>query len=104
MTSPTAGRSLGLFPVAGTFDSGVGGDDIIYAGSGGDTVLAGWGDDIVYGEDGMDSLDGGAGNDVLFGGADDDALRSRSHAESRHAAERRGTYSLCQIELERLAA
>jgi Ca2+-binding RTX toxin-like protein len=73
-SSPGWNNETGLSPVMGLFDTGVGGRDLIYGGSGGDLILAGQGDDIVYGESGMDSIDGGAGHDILFGGEDDDSI------------------------------
>jgi Ca2+-binding RTX toxin-like protein len=73
-SSPGWGNGIGLSPVSGALDPGVGGRDIIYGGSGGDWIIAGRGDDIVYGESGMDSIDGGAGHDILFGGEDDDSI------------------------------
>ncbi|MCD2452583.1 putative Ig domain-containing protein [Methylicorpusculum oleiharenae] len=73
-SSPGWNNGTGLSPVMGSFDTGLGGQDRIYGGSGGDLILAGQGDDIVYGESGMDSTDGGAGHDILFGGEDDDSI------------------------------
>lgn len=53
----------------------LGGNDVIYAGSGDDEVIAGFGDDLAYGESGNDHLAGGGGNDTLLGGADNDLLQ-----------------------------
>ncbi|MEE9453120.1 MAG: M10 family metallopeptidase C-terminal domain-containing protein, partial [Paracoccaceae bacterium] len=50
-----------------------GGNDIIYAGAGGDTLDGGAGNDIIYGEGGDDTLDGSAGNDYLYGGFGNDS-------------------------------
>ncbi|MEQ1622939.1 MAG: calcium-binding protein [Methylococcales bacterium] len=73
-TSPIWGSGIGLDQVTGIFDTGTGGRDRIYGGSGGDWIIAGREDDVVYGESGMDSIDGGAGNDILLGGEDDDSV------------------------------
>ena len=81
-TSPGWGNGIGLGPVTGLLDTGIGGRDRIYGGSGGDWIIAGRGDDIVYGESGMDSLGGGAGNDILYGGEDDDGINGDMDASS----------------------
>ena len=57
---------------------GLGGDDKIYGGPGGDgdtnadVLEGGAGNDMVFGGIGDDELHGGAGNDMLWGGAGDD--------------------------------
>ena len=57
--------------------------DLIYAGAGDDTVLSAEGNDIVYGGTGRDSIDSGAGddtihaeegNDTVFGGSGNDLI------------------------------
>jgi Ca2+-binding RTX toxin-like protein len=74
-TAPGWNSGTALSPVSGSFDTGNGGNDLIYGGGGGDWILAGRGDDIVYGDAGMDSIGGGVGNDVLYGGDDNDSVR-----------------------------
>ena len=70
----------GMDTVLGNF-----GNDIIYGGEGDDTLLGdndgdlnilGGGDDQIFGESGMDTLAGGSGTDFLDGGEDDDELRA----------------------------
>ncbi|AMJ61176.1 Hint domain-containing protein [Bosea sp. PAMC 26642] len=51
-----------------------GGDDTVFAGSGDDEVDAGSGDDTVYGQSGDDTITGGQGADKLYGGSGDDDL------------------------------
>ncbi|MBY0422732.1 MAG: hypothetical protein K2Q06_10550, partial [Parvularculaceae bacterium] len=48
--------------------------DVIFGGTGNDSINAGNGDDVVYGGSGNDTLSGGNGNDVLFGGSGNDSL------------------------------
>ncbi|NJD07541.1 MAG: hypothetical protein FIA97_13745 [Methylococcaceae bacterium] len=72
--TPGWGNGVGLGTVKGDLDSGSGGRDQIFGGSGGDWIIAGRGNDIVYGESGMDAIDGGPGSDVLYGGEDDDSI------------------------------
>jgi uncharacterized delta-60 repeat protein len=48
--------------------------DVIDAGSGDDTVIAGLGDDFIDGGAGKDDLTGGGGSDIIDGGADNDHL------------------------------
>ena len=60
----------------------VGDDDIVRAGAGNDTVLAGAGDDVVYGDAGDDTLSGGDGTNVLYGGAGDDTFVGGDGADS----------------------
>lgn len=50
------------------------GNDAIWAGGGGDTLLGGADADRLNGESGTDSLDGGLGADTLAGGEDNDIL------------------------------
>lgn len=80
-SSPGWNNGIGLSSIVGLFDTGLGGRDIIYGGSGGDLILAGRGDDIVYGESGMDFIDGGLGDDALFGGEGDDAIHGDLNAQ-----------------------
>lgn len=58
-------------------------DDLIWGGTGADTMYGDGGDDTIYGEsdpdklygdDGKDYLEGGQGNDLAWGGAGDDLL------------------------------
>ncbi len=51
------------------------GNDTVVAGEGDDDVRAGTGDDKVYGGEGDDVLRGGSGNDMVFGGADSDEIK-----------------------------
>ena len=53
---------------------GLGGNDIIHAGSGRNTVHGGEGHDAIFGYAGNDTLYGENGNDRLFGGIDNDIL------------------------------
>jgi len=53
---------------------GGGGDDAMWGGDGGDTLVGGGGDDRVSGEAGDDMLDGGGGADTLSGGNGNDLL------------------------------
>ncbi|OEE67543.1 hypothetical protein A1OO_17510 [Enterovibrio norvegicus FF-33] len=48
-------------------DPTVGGDDVITAGDGDDTVYGQGGDDYIEGDNGQDSLYGGEGDDVIYG-------------------------------------
>lgn len=48
--------------------------NVIDAGSGNDSVSAGWGDDIVRGGDDSDTVTGQAGDDLLFGDEGNDTL------------------------------
>jgi Ca2+-binding RTX toxin-like protein len=66
-------------------------DDVVLAGGGNDTVLAGLGDDsitaaagddVVYGGDGNDSATGDTGRDQLFGGAGDDNMSGGTDADT----------------------
>ena len=50
------------------------GDDVIHGGAGDDEIEAGSGDDIVYGGDGDDEIEGESGDDILYGGAGDDEI------------------------------
>ena len=63
----TSGNNSGASAVVGT-----GGDDIIYALQGNDTLTGAAGRDILYGQAGNDRLDGGTGADYMAGGAGDD--------------------------------
>ncbi|WP_430463354.1 calcium-binding protein [Tabrizicola sp.] len=63
--------------------NGLGGNDVIDANTGRDTVYGGDGDDLIaggidrdtlYGDNGNDQIWGGSQNDVLFGGAGNDRL------------------------------
>ena len=47
---------------------GGGGDDVLYAGNGKDTLTGGAGNDKLYSGSGIDILDGGVGNDILYAG------------------------------------
>lgn len=51
------------------------GNDILYGGSGDNTLLGGDGNDILFGGSGSNVLDGGAGDDTLIGGRGTDILR-----------------------------
>ena len=60
---------------AGSSVTGGAGNDIIYGGTGNETLIARGGSDYVYGDLGNDLLRGGGGNDVLQGGAGADVVR-----------------------------
>lgn len=62
------------FTYEAPFDTGIPGDDEIFAGAGDDTVFGGGGNDILSGDDGDDVLFGGSGNDKLAGGTGNDKL------------------------------
>jgi len=49
-------------------------NEVIYGGSGADTVHAGGGKDVIYGQAGADFLYGDSGDDLLYGGTEDDHL------------------------------
>ncbi len=53
-----------------------GGNDILDGGDGNDSVFGGDGDDSITSGSGNDSLDGGSGNDSIFGGDGDDSITS----------------------------
>jgi Ca2+-binding RTX toxin-like protein len=72
-----------LVRVVTTTQPAVGGDDVLFggtgndalhAGAGADLANAGDGDDVVFGADGDDALWGGGGHDRLFGGTGRDFL------------------------------
>ena len=78
-----ANAELSLAPLAGIFDGGTAGDDLLIGTPGDDFLFAGAGDDIViglpgndriFGEAGSDFLIGGTGNDVVDGGTGDDLI------------------------------
>ena len=50
------------------------GNDIVYGGTGNDTLRGDAGDDLLYGGAGNDTLHGGVGSDILLGGAGHDVL------------------------------
>ena len=52
----------------GTRINAEGGDDIVLAGEGDDTIDGGGGHDLLLGEEGDDTIHGGAGDDDMFGG------------------------------------
>jgi Ca2+-binding RTX toxin-like protein len=60
---------------AGSEVVGSAGDDVIYGGTGDETLTAKGGSDYLYGDIGDDLLRGGGGNDVLQGGDGADVLR-----------------------------
>jgi Ca2+-binding RTX toxin-like protein len=60
---------------AGSEVVGTPGDDVLYGGTGDETLTAKGGNDYLYGDIGDDLLKGGGGNDVLQGGDGADALR-----------------------------
>ena len=71
------GKARADFIRGGAFDeqiSGLGGNDIIFAGGGNDTVSGGTGNDTIHGDAGNDSLKGDSGNDNLYGDAGNDTL------------------------------
>lgn len=56
-------------------------DDIIYAGTGNDTINGLTGDDLIYGEEGDDVIDGGSGEDTIYGGAGNDTIKTGSGSD-----------------------
>lgn len=76
-TLPDGSRQYSI-QLTGSSSATVPGDaDVIYGGTGNDTILAGdgadrvdggAGDDLIFGDSGADTLYGGAGNDILDGG------------------------------------
>ena len=58
------------------FLDGVGGDDLVHAGSGDDQVYAFGGDNVVYGEAGRDTLITADGNDFIDAGSGADDVQS----------------------------
>ena len=50
------------------------GDDTIYGGGDSDWLVGGEGDDAIYGGAGDDTIDGGEGDDTIYGGAGDDTI------------------------------
>lgn len=64
----------------GTADDGLSGEndnagtdiEVLFGGSGADTLTGGTSDDVIYGGDGADSVVGGNGDDTLFPGAETD--------------------------------
>jgi Ca2+-binding RTX toxin-like protein len=74
-------------------DPATGGDDLITAGTGNDSVHGGAGadtisgndgDDALFGNAGPDSIKGGAGGDHLYGGADNDLLDGEAGADTNY--------------------
>ena len=53
---------------------GFGGNDILRADFGDDTMLGGQGDDEIYGNQGEDTIKGGFGVDIMYGGKDADQI------------------------------
>ncbi|MCL5281932.1 MAG: hypothetical protein M1376_18715 [Planctomycetes bacterium] len=53
---------------------GGGGNDTIYAGSGGSIIHGGLGDDTIYGGSGKDIIFGEEGHDTIYGGGGDDYI------------------------------
>ncbi len=58
--------------------NGLGGNDVMWGGTGLNSILGGAGNDHLYGNARNDSLDGGNGNDQLFGGLGNDSLNGGS--------------------------
>lgn len=50
------------------------GNDLIYGGADGDTLIGLAGNDVIHGLEGADFLDGGVGNDLLLGNQGEDVL------------------------------
>lgn len=51
-----------------------GGNDLVLAGEGDDTIGGGAGNDMLFGEEGDDTIHGGAGDDTLYGGSGADTF------------------------------
>ena len=66
--------------------NGLGGNDIIEAGSGNDTLYGGEGDDFVVGSSGDDNIDGGLGFDTVYGGDGSDTCDGAESSSSCEAA------------------
>lgn len=75
ITSPDVVRAISLFPspLRNVLWGGTG-DDSLYAGAGGDTLGAGDGDDLVVGGFAADMIFGGSGNDTILAGDGDDQI------------------------------
>jgi Ca2+-binding RTX toxin-like protein len=66
--------------------SPVGGDDIVYGGSGDDTMSGQAGNDYLVGDEGSDSLNGNFDDDTLIGEAGNDSLRAGGGSDSLEGA------------------
>lgn len=56
--------------------------DLLFGGTGNDTIDGLGGDDRIYGRSGVDNLTGGAGNDTLVGGAGSDILDGGANTDT----------------------
>lgn len=74
----TADFALIIRAVAGSSVTGDKADDVIYGGTGNETLTARADNDYLFGDLGNDVLRAGAGNDVLQGGEGSDVLRGGS--------------------------
>jgi len=81
------GTADGLIPFAMGRQLFEEGNDLLFGGSGSDTLLGGPGNDLLFGLAGDDLLDGGLGNDFLYGRAGSDILLggTTSHDANRAA-------------------
>lgn len=69
-----AGVYVGLY--------GKGGDDVLDANGGSNTIIGGPGNDRLFGRAGIDIISGGKGNDFIFGGAGNDILNGQDGADT----------------------
>lgn len=85
------------------------GDDSLYAGAGGDTLGAGDGNDfvrggtandVIFGGAGNDTINAGAGNDSIWSGSGDDVLWSGEGSDSFFFAEGHGVDMIQDFDLE----
>jgi Ca2+-binding RTX toxin-like protein len=70
-----------VYAQAGSKAKGAAGDDVIYGGSGTETLEAKAGNDVLFGGAGDDTLKGDTGNDLLQGGDGKDDLRGGAGAD-----------------------
>ena len=56
--------------------------DLVFGGSGNDTILTGDDQDTIFGDSGSDSIDAGFDDDFVYGGADDDTIEGGEGADT----------------------
>jgi Ca2+-binding RTX toxin-like protein len=62
-----------------------GGNDIIWGGSGHNTIVGGGGNDTIYGGSGWNTIRGGRGNNLIYGGPHADLLMAGSGNDTIHS-------------------